>query len=318
MAAADGRVLYSNDAAGALLGCSLAAHGLSGSDAGREVESLLAQCTRLSCAVSREIGRDGARLHVTASPAEGGASAFALISDAAAQARAEERFRLQAAEIAHDLRAPTAAIQCNVEDMLEHGGMGQEERARRLNAVLDECRRIALLAGDMVDLSALGSGKARLTLEKCDLEDIASDCLVSLAGTAGRAGVAVSSELDSATPPALGDSIRVHQALTNLLANALNHTPRGGTVRVWADAEGDFVRLCVTDSGCGVEKKDLARIWDSFVRVGDPDRRRQGTGLGLAIVRKVAHLHGGEAGAYSAPGHGSTFWMTLPRFRPAG
>jgi signal transduction histidine kinase len=87
-------------------------------------------------------------------------------------------------------------------------------------------------------------------------------------------------------------------------------------VTVWGEEAGDLVRLCVTDTGCGISPQDMDRLWDRFFRVATAGAQTQGTGLGLPIVKRIAGLHGGDVGVSSTPGEGSTFWISLPRYRP--
>ena len=105
------------------------------------------------------------------------------------------------------------------------------------------------------------------------------------------------------------DPERAELVLSNLLANAVRHTPRGGKVEVHARALGDAVRFEVRDTGEGIPREHLDRVFEKFFRV--PGARSGGVGLGLYISREIVHAHGGEMGVESELGRGSTFWFTL-------
>jgi len=118
-------------------------------------------------------------------------------------------------------------------------------------------------------------------------------------------------------PPQLPlDGGRVERALSNLVRNALEHTPPGGWVRVMVFLENGWVGVRVADSGEGIDRRELERIWNRFYR-GEKSRRRSygedGAGLGLAIVRGVVEAHGGQVAVKSSAGRGATFEMRLPR-----
>jgi two-component system, NtrC family, sensor histidine kinase KinB len=114
-------------------------------------------------------------------------------------------------------------------------------------------------------------------------------------------------------PPAEveADPERAGLVLANLLANALRHTPRGGTVEARAAPAGDAVRFEVHDTGEGIAREHLERIFEKYYRV--PGSRSSGVGLGLYISREIVTAHGGDMGVESEPGRGSTFWFTLQR-----
>lgn len=115
----------------------------------------------------------------------------------------------------------------------------------------------------------------------------------------------------------VGDRIRIKQALINLVANALQHTPVGGRVQVELAHDGECALLRVRDNGVGIAQTDLPQIFDRFYRA-DPSRTRRagGAGLGLAIVRRVAEAHGGRVAVESTVGDGSVFTIMLPHAEP--
>jgi signal transduction histidine kinase len=121
-------------------------------------------------------------------------------------------------------------------------------------------------------------------------------------------------EMPEDLPPVYADKGRLAQILTNLLRNALRHTPPGGIIVVRAEAEDDRVRLDVCDTGAGIAPEELGRIWERFYR-GDEARAQDshGAGLGLALVKELAEAMGGAVGVQSSVGQGSCFSVWLPR-----
>ena len=120
----------------------------------------------------------------------------------------------------------------------------------------------------------------------------------------------------SAVPSIYSDEAKVSQILRNLLSNAIKFTERG-SVRVWAAAEGDTVRIVVSDTGIGIPEQELPRIFEEFTQVETPLQRRvRGTGLGLPLCKKFAELLGGQLEVESTPGKGSVFTLVLPRMYP--
>jgi signal transduction histidine kinase len=127
--------------------------------------------------------------------------------------------------------------------------------------------------------------------------------------------VALSVETPEGALPVLADSERVDVVLTNLLGNALRHTPAGGRIAVRVQRAAAAVRFEVQDTGEGVPRQYQERIFERFFQV--PGGKRGGVGLGLYISREIVRAHGGEMGVESQEGKGSTFWFTLPAAEPA-
>lgn len=115
----------------------------------------------------------------------------------------------------------------------------------------------------------------------------------------------------------MADRLLLQRALSNLLSNALRHTPRGGTVRLHAERTRDAVRIAVEDNGSGIAGEHLPFLFERFYRVDASRSATDSTGLGLAVVSSIAELHGGRAEVASVLGRGSTFTLTFPDARKA-
>jgi signal transduction histidine kinase len=214
---------------------------------------------------------------------------------------------------------PLAAIRGYVET-LQMTGLKIEDSARQryLGIVNDESERLEQIIGDLLDLARLDGGGGTFRDEDVSVaqlfervrhrhEPVLADRRVALL-TSGEAGAG----------PVRGDQNRLEQALQNLVANAIRHTPSGGTVGVTASRDGDTCVLAVEDSGAGIPEEHLGRIFDRFYKA---DESRTGTempsgsGLGLSIVQAIVSRHGGTVTASNVPDRGARFEIRLPIHR---
>ena len=220
------------------------------------------------------------------------------------------------ADVSHELMTPLAAIRGYVETLaMPELEIDAATRARYLEIAYEETHKLEAIIGDLLDLARLEGGGGTL---ECD-EVLVDDLLRRVAdrhrpALHGR-GVTLTTTVASGTPHIWGDADRLEQALQNVAANAIRHTPDGGTVALRAEPDGDRVRITVTDTGPGIPPDHLAHIFDRFYKA---DASRAGTtvpsgsGLGLSIVRAIVLRHGGEVTADNVPGGGAVFTITLP------
>jgi signal transduction histidine kinase len=233
------------------------------------------------------------------------ARAFNLMTERL-QANDEQRRRLLA-DITHELRTPLAVVQGNLEGLLD--GVYPRDEAH-LSLILDETRVLSRLIEDLRTLALAESGALHLQREPTDLEVLAEEAAASFQAQAKAAGVELRVENLGEVPLAEVDPVRVREVLTNLISNALRHTPAGGAVavRLSTGADGRQVTVAVRDTGAGIPPDALPHIFDRFYK-SDESR---GMGLGLAIAKNLVEAHGGEIQAASAPGQGTTLSFTLP------
>ena len=215
------------------------------------------------------------------------------------------------ATVAHELRTPLTSFRMAVHLCLEESaGPVTPSQQELLSAARADGERIQALADDLLDLSRLQAGRLEM-----ELETVAATQLVDVAEAAQRAaaeakGVAVVREILPDCPSVRADRDRATLVLSNLLNNAVRHTPSGGRIVVSAQEEEGAVRFEVADDGEGIPEEYVARVFDRFFRV--PGRELKGTGLGLAIAREIVQAHGGQIGVESTAGRGSRFYFTLP------
>jgi two-component system OmpR family sensor kinase len=223
---------------------------------------------------------------------------------------AQRRF---VADVSHELRTPLTAMRGNLEILRRGAARDPAALDESLGAMEHEVNRLVRLAGDLLLLAQAESGLS-LRHEPVVLDELVLEVVRELRPLA--AGIALMPEIAEQIE-VLGDRDRLKQALLNVVVNALQHTPPGGSVRVALDRAGGQVRLCISDTGAGIEPEDLQRIFDRFYRV-DKARSRGtgGAGLGLAIVKWIVEAHGGSVEVVSAPGQGSKFVLILPKGSP--
>jgi signal transduction histidine kinase len=223
----------------------------------------------------------------------------------AAQERARRQF---IADASHQLRAPLTSLQAQTEALLD--GIVADAAAQRsfMVRIAEDTKSLAALAQQLLDLERLEATDAVPRRDALDVGPLLRS-VVDAFPPSESARIVVNTATD--LPLALASTDEARQALVNLLDNALKHTPAAKLVHVWARAEGNHVRVGVTDEGDGIAPEHLPRVWDRFYRV--PGESSTGTGLGLAIARRLAERQGGSVSAESAPGAGSTFSFTLPR-----
>jgi signal transduction histidine kinase len=216
--------------------------------------------------------------------------------------------------VSHDLRTPLTSMQVLVEALAD-GVVDQPETVQRyLRTIQGDIRNLSALIDDLFELARLDSGELRFNLEPHSLGDLISDTLESARTLAEHKGVTLSGAAASDVDPVMMAPEKIGRVLSNLISNAVRHTPAGGSVTV--EARRDFrdgrVRVDVVDTGEGIPPADLPHVFERFYR-GEKSRSRSsgGAGLGLAIAKGIVEAHGGTLLVESQVGRGSTFSFTL-------
>ena len=227
--------------------------------------------------------------------------------------RTDQMRRNLTADVAHELRTPVHIIQGNLEGILDRV---YTPTADHIGATLEETRLLARLVDDLGTLSHAESGQLSLVKESVDVHEFLTDVAATFSSQAEAAGIDIDLQpKGGAQPVALTADIgRMQQVIGNLLANALRHSRRDGTVTLRAAAAPHGLRIEVGDTGEGIPADDLPFIFDRFWR-GDRSRSHSvtaGGGLGLAIARRLVEAHGGELDVRSEVGLGTTFTIQLP------
>jgi two-component system sensor histidine kinase BaeS len=167
---------------------------------------------------------------------------------------------------------------------------------------------MARLLDDLQTLSTAEAGVLRLHRERLHPADLVEDAIAAFRPRAAETNVRLEGHASAELPELDIDPVRIGEVLSNLLANALRHTPSDGSVTVSAGRTGDAVEFAVADTGSGIAAGELPHVFDRFVKTVDSG----GAGLGLAIAKALVEAHGGTISAESQPGRGTTMRFTLP------
>jgi PAS domain S-box-containing protein len=235
---------------------------------------------------------------------------------AAARDAAEAANRAKSAFLAntsHEIRTPLNGL-LGLAQLAQEPGVDEARRQQYLQQILESAQGLGGIISDILDLSKIEAGKLTPETLPFNLRALLGAVQRAYDGLAQQRGLALTMHIDPAVPGAVeGDSVRLRQILTNYVTNALKFTERGGVaidVRLCAAGR---LRLEVSDTGPGIDDASMARLFKPFTQADESTTRRYGgTGLGLSICRELARLMGGEVGATSRVGHGSTFWAELP------
>jgi signal transduction histidine kinase len=218
----------------------------------------------------------------------------------------DERRRELLADVAHELRTPLQVIRGSVEGMLD--GLYPAD-AGRLHPLLEQTIVMARLLDDLRTLSMAEAGVLELHRETVDPRAVAEDAVRAYRSAAEEAGVTLEATTAPDAPSLLeADPLRLAEILSNLVANAVRHTPEGGRVGVQIAGDGRAAHFEVTDTGSGIPEDQLPFVFDRFVTAADTG----GTGLGLSIAKRLVEAHGGTIEATAAPGGGTLIAFSIP------
>jgi signal transduction histidine kinase len=239
-----------------------------------------------------------------------------LSARAEALAASDRARRQLLADVSHELMTPLAAIRGYTETLaMPEVALDVETRQRYLAIVEDETQKLEAMLGDLLDLARLEGGGGALARENVALAGLFQRVTDRHGPTIRDRDISLDVSVQPASLTVTGDAQRLEQALQNLAANALRHTPRGGRLELKATAADQGVRISVRDTGPGIPSEHLGRVFDRFYKV-DSSRAQtdtpSGTGLGLSIVRAIIGRHGGTVSVTNAPEGGAVFEIVLP------
>jgi len=215
--------------------------------------------------------------------------------------------------VSHDLRTPLAAVRAMIEAITDGVVTDPPTVARFHTTMSREILTLSALIDDLFELSRLESGQIALSLAPVAVSELIAEVVEGLTVQAAAQDVRLSADVDAAVGDVVLDRPAVRRVLTNLVGNAIRHTPADGMIGVSAHPTPEGIRVDVSDTGEGIAAEDLPRVFERFYR-GDKSRNRGtgGAGLGLAIARGFIEAHGGRIWVESEPGQGSRFSFVLP------
>lgn len=215
------------------------------------------------------------------------------------------------ANVSHDLRTPLTSIQGFAQAIAE--GVADEGAARHAASIIHtEAGRMSRMVTDLLDLARIQAGRLDMMRQAVQLDDIVQSVAASLSIKATQQQVKLHWEIPQ-LPRVAGDGDRLAQVFTNLVDNAIKHTPQGGQVSISAGLDEKGVWVSIQDTGEGIPQADILRIFERFYQVDKSRAKRDGTGLGLAIVYEIIQAHSGRIWVKSELGQGATFYVWLPQ-----
>jgi len=221
------------------------------------------------------------------------------------------------ANVSHELKTPLTSIKGFAETLLNGANKDPEKSEKFLRLIEEDSNRLSRLIDDILELSKIESKGALLKYEALDISEEIEKGLTLFSNLISEKKIIIQNKLRYVTLPKIrADQDQLYQVLLNLLENGIKFNREGGSLVIDADKQGDFLLISVHDTGTGVPKEDIPRIFERFYRV-DKARSRAlgGTGLGLSIVKHIIEEHGGAVSCTSEMGKGSTFTLSIPLWR---
>jgi CheY-like chemotaxis protein/nitrogen-specific signal transduction histidine kinase len=220
--------------------------------------------------------------------------------------------------VSHELRTPLSSLLV-FSEMLLNGVINSEEtRAEIHKTMVEECKRLSRLISDVLDLSKIEAGRMHFHMQTVNIRELIQDTLSRLNPMITRKKIHIDYENVPTDVLLRGDRDKIIQVLENILSNALKFTPEEGAITISLTAEKDEGILAVRDTGKGIKKEDIPKVFDRFSQLECIDRHSEGTGLGMTISKTIIERLGGRIWIESEVGRGATVFFTLPREEHAG
>ncbi|MFC1861758.1 sensor histidine kinase [Chloroflexota bacterium] len=224
--------------------------------------------------------------------------------------KGEQSRRQLTADIAHELRTPLTVIEGTVDGIID--GVFKPD-TEHLRLIKEQASLLTHLISDLRDISLAESGQLELNLAPTDIVELVKRMVSNYEINAIEKNVRIKLEEGTQIPEIRIDHVRIEQVISNLLTNAIRHTPSGGSVSVTVKNGEGGLEISVSDTGEGIATEDLPHVFERFYRSGSSRARKEGgTGLGLAIVKQMVEAHGGKVWFESKMGTGSIFSILLP------
>ena len=240
-----------------------------------------------------------------------GRGAVLVLHDITDLRRADQMRRDFVANVSHELRTPLTAIKGYAEALIDEPD-DAEARQRFLEVIHRHSTRMERLVKDLLRLARLDAGQESAELVRCDARTLISNVASDFDTVVRDKRLHVRTTIAPEAATLVIDPAKLHDVLRNLVENAVNYTPEGGSVDVIADVHDNRYRIIVQDSGPGIPPEDLSRVFERFYRVDKSRARPGGTGLGLAIVRNLVHVLGGDIAVANRDSGGASFTLRLP------
>ncbi len=263
-------------------------------------------------------GRNGRNLPVYAMATpirrgEGGVIGVVMVFRDISKEREVEQMKADfISMMSHELRTPLTSIKAYTETILCTPEMPEETKHQFLMTVDEESNRLAGLVESILEISRIESGTVKLESKPVNVPDVAAAIALALKPLADKKNISLISDIETGIPAVLTDESAIQSIVTNIANNAIKFTPDGGNVRIEVKHTDEDLILRVADTGMGIPKEDLPKIFDKFYRVRRTGKQIQGTGLGLAVVKEIVTMLGGRIEVQSEINKGTVFKIVLP------
>lgn len=211
--------------------------------------------------------------------------------------------------VSHELRTPLTAIKGWGETILSSGPSDHETLKKGMGVIIDETERLSGMVEELLDFSRMQNGKFNLVMNKVDILAELGEAVLMFSDRAHREGLTLIYNEPKELPTVMGDRNRLRQVFVNILDNAFKYSDTGGIVTINTSFGEKFIKISVSDTGCGIPAADLPHVKEKFFK-GNATRR--GSGIGLAVTDEIVCLHGGTLEIESKEGSGTTVSITLP------
>jgi signal transduction histidine kinase len=215
--------------------------------------------------------------------------------------------------VSHELRTPLSSILLYSEMLLDGVADGEESRVEFLSTIVENCKRLTRLINDVLDLSKIEAGRMLFKLEELNFQELLVETLSGIRPAIESKGIKFSQENVEKGLPLWGDRDKIIQVLTNVISNAIKFTPESGNISVSFTNQGKMVLITVRDTGKGIKKEDIPKVFDRFSQLESIDHHSSGTGLGMTISKSIIERLNGEIWIESEFGQGTAVFITLPR-----
>lgn len=218
--------------------------------------------------------------------------------------------------VSHEFRTPLSSILLYSEMLLDGLANSAEDQDEFLTTIVENCKRLTRLINDVLDLSKIEAGRMPFNLSELNIRELVADTLTGIRPTLENRSLKFDYEQVDDNACLWGDRDKIIQVLTNITSNAIKFTPEGGTISVSLDQQSDMGIIAVKDTGKGIEKKDISKVFDRFTQLESIDHHSEGTGLGMTISKSIIERIGGKIWIESERGKGTTVFFTLPKDKP--
>ncbi|MFL6559918.1 MAG: ATP-binding protein [Bacillus sp. (in: firmicutes)] len=240
--------------------------------------------------------------------------AVAVLRDMTEERQLDKMRKDFIANVSHELRTPISMLQGYSEAIVDDIAESQEEKREMAKVIYDESLRMGRLVNELLDLARMEAGHLQLNIEDVNLSSFINRIIHKFQGLAKDNEIQLYADIETGINSVVFDPDRIEQVLTNLIDNAIRHTPKGGSVKLSVTSEDKGIMISVKDSGSGIPEEDLPFVFERFYKADKARTRgRAGTGLGLAIAKNIIDAHRGHISVQSKIGQGTTFTFLLPR-----